>query len=60
VEVLTSVGTFLATSAAFVSVGLIVLYHEDPHLFWTSLIVAGWAFGVLMQTASGALAHRRS
>src|SRR5258705_12914249 len=39
-EFLSAVGTFLATGSAFASVGAIVLRH-DPHIAWTSMIMAG-------------------
>lgn len=58
-EFLSSVGTFLAALAAFVSVGAIVL-REDPHLFWTALIMAGWIVGVTMQIIAGAIARTRN
>src|SRR5450759_2959661 len=47
-EFLSAVGTFLATLTAFVSVGVIVL-HENPHVFWTITIMAGWLAGLMMQ-----------
>ncbi len=40
-EFLSAVGTFLATGSAFASVGAIVLRH-NPHIAWTSMIMAGW------------------
>ena len=57
-ELLTSVGTFLATLAAFVSVGIIIL-REEPHIAWTCLIFAGWVFGIAMQIVAGAKARMR-
>ena len=57
-ELLTSVGTFLATLAAFVSVGIIIL-HEEPHIAWTWAIFAGWVFGIAMQIVAGAKARMR-
>jgi hypothetical protein len=57
-ELLTSVGTFLATLAAFVSVGIILL-HEEPHIAWTWVIFAGWVFGIAMQIVAGAKARTR-
>src|SRR5215475_7799278 len=47
-ELLTSVGTFLATLTAFFSVGIIIL-REQPHIAWTWIIFAGWVFGIAMQ-----------
>jgi hypothetical protein len=57
-ELLTAVGTFLATLTAFVSVGVIVL-REEPEILWTILIMLGWVTGVTMQTIAGAIARRR-
>ena len=55
---LTSVGTFLATLTAFVSVGIIIL-REEPHIAWTWLIFIGWVFGISMQIVAGAKARMR-
>lgn len=57
-EFLSAVGTFLAALTAFVSVGVIVL-RENPHLFWTTVIMAGWVVGVAMQIIAGAIARMR-
>ena len=57
-EFLSAVGTFLATFSAFASVGMIVLRH-DPHLAWTTMIMAGWIVGVTMQIIAGAMARLR-
>jgi mannose/fructose/N-acetylgalactosamine-specific phosphotransferase system component IID len=57
-ELLTSVGTFLATLAAFVSVGIIIL-REEPHIALTWLIFACWVFGIAMQIVAGAKARMR-
>ena len=57
-EFLSAVGTFLATLAAFFSVGIIIL-HENPHIVWTSVIMAGWVIGVVMQIVAGAIARSR-
>jgi hypothetical protein len=57
-EFLTASGTFLATVAAFVSVGIIVL-RENPQLGWTVVIMAGWVLGVTMQIVAGAIARTR-
>ena len=57
-ELLTSLGTFLATLAAFVSVGIIIL-REEPHIAWTWVIFAGWVFGIAMQIVAGAKARMR-
>jgi hypothetical protein len=58
-EFLSAVGTFLATLAAFVSVGVIVL-REDPHSFWTIIIMLGWVVGVMMQITAGTIARTRT
>ena len=57
-EFQSAVGTFLAALTAFVSVGVIVL-RENPHIFWTALIMAGWVIGVTMQIVAGAIARMR-
>jgi hypothetical protein len=57
-EFLSAVGTFLAALTAFVSVGVIVL-RENPQLFWTTMIMAGWVVGVTMQIVAGAIARFR-
>lgn len=57
-EFLSAVGTFLAALTAFVSVGVIVL-RENPHMFWTTMIMAGWVVGVTMQIIAGAIARMR-
>ena len=58
-EFLSAVGTFLATLAAFVSVGVIML-RKDPHTFWTIIIMLGWVVGVVMQIIAGAIARSRT
>lgn len=58
-EFLSAVGTFLAALSAVVSVGVIVL-RENPHLFWTIMIMAGWVLGVTMQIIAGAIARVRA
>jgi hypothetical protein len=57
-EFLSAVGTFLATWTAFISVAVIV-FREDPHIFWTGMILLGWAVGVTMQIVAGAIARTR-
>src|ERR1700750_808395 len=57
-ELLTSVGTFLATLTAFFAVGIIIL-REEPHVAWTWLIFIGWVFGISMQIVAGAKARMR-
>jgi hypothetical protein len=58
-EFLTALGTFLATLAAFVSVGVIVM-RESPALAWTWLILLAWVAGVVMQIVAGAIARMRA
>ena len=58
-ELLTAVGTFLAALAAFVSVSVIV-FREDPHIYWTTMIMLGWVVGVLMQIIAGGIARTRA
>jgi hypothetical protein len=57
-EFLSAVGTFLATLSAFASVGVIVL-RTDPHIAWTTAIMAGWVVGVVMQVTAGTIARAR-
>jgi hypothetical protein len=57
-ELLSAVGTFLATLSAFASVGVIILRH-DPHIAWTTAIMAGWVVGLAMQIIAGAIARTR-
>ena len=58
-ELLSALGTFLAAFSAFASVGIIILRH-DPHIVWTTLIMAGWTFGISMQIVAGAIARLRA
>ena len=58
-EFLSAAGTFLAALTAFVSVGVIVL-RQDPHVYWTMVIMLGWVVGVTMQIVAGAIARLRS
>jgi|ERR1700716_387849 hypothetical protein len=58
-EFLSAVGTFLAAIAVFASVSVIV-FRNDPHIFWTIMIMLGWVAGVGMQTAAGAIARIRA
>ena len=57
-EFLSAVGTFLAATAAFVSV-FVIVYRIDPPLFCTIIIMLGWVVGVTMQIIAGAIARRR-
>jgi hypothetical protein len=58
-EFLSAVGTFLAALSAFVSVNVIV-FREDPHVFWTIMIMLGWVVGVMMQIIAGAISRTRN
>ena len=58
-EFLSAVGTFLATFTAFVSVGVIV-FHENPRIVWTTVIMLGWVVGLTMQIVAGAIARTRT
>ena len=58
-ELLSAIGTFLASLAAFFSVGVIVL-RSEPHIGWTFVIMAGWVFGVTMQIVAGTIARTRA
>jgi hypothetical protein len=58
-EFLSAVGTFFAALAAFASVSVIVV-REDPHIYWTMVIMLGWVVGVAMQIIAGAIARTRS
>jgi hypothetical protein len=57
-EFLSAVGTFFAALTAFASVSVIV-FREDPHIFWTIMIMLGWVVGVMMQTIAGAITRFR-
>ena len=57
-EFLTALGTFFATLAAFISVGVIVL-REEPHIALTYLVMLVWVGGVVMQIVAGAIARMR-
>ncbi|HTF68929.1 MAG TPA: hypothetical protein VK638_40240 [Edaphobacter sp.] len=58
-EFLSAVGTFLASLTAFVSV-IAIVFREDPHIYWTMMIMLGWVVGVLMQIIAGAIARTRA
>jgi|ERR1700722_6156381 hypothetical protein len=58
-EFLSALGTFLATLAAFVSVGVIVL-RNNPNSFGTIVIMLGWVTGLLMQIVAGAITRTRT
>jgi hypothetical protein len=58
-EFLSALGTFLATLAAFVSVGVIVL-RDNPDSSWTTVIMLGWVTGLVMQIVAGAITRIRA
>jgi len=58
-EFLSAVGTFFAALTAFASVSVIV-FREDPHIFWTVMIMLGWVVGVTMQIVAGAISRTRA
>jgi hypothetical protein len=58
-EFLSAAGTFLAALTAFVSVSVIVL-RENPHIYWTMMIMLGWVVGIVMQIVAGAIARTRA
>jgi hypothetical protein len=58
-EFLSAVGTFLATLSAFAAVSVIV-FRENPHILWTTMIMLGWVVGVLMQIIAGAITRIRT
>ena len=57
-ELLSAIGTFLATMVAFFSVGVVVL-RSEPDIGWTAAIMAGWVLGVAMQIVAGTIARTR-
>jgi hypothetical protein len=58
-ELLSAVGTFLATLMAFISVAVIVL-RQDPHISFTIIIMLGWVLGIAMQIVAGAITRVRA
>jgi hypothetical protein len=58
-ELLSAVGTFLATLTAFMSISVIV-FREEPHISLTLLIMLGFTVGVTMQIVAGAIARTRA
>jgi len=58
-EFLSAAGTFLATLTAFLSVSVIV-FRENPHIFWTIMIMLGWVVGLIMQIIAGTIARTRA
>ena len=58
-ELFSAIGTFLAATAAFVSVYSIVV-DTDPQVVWTVVVWGCWLIGVTFQIAAGAIARLRS
>jgi hypothetical protein len=58
-ELLSAIGTFFATAAAFISVYIIVA-DSDLHYVWTMAIWAWWLLGVTLQIVAGAIARIRA
>ena len=58
-EFLSAAGTYLATLTAFLSVSVIV-FRENPHIFWTIMIMLGWVVGLIMQIIAGTIARTRA
>ncbi|MCC8941719.1 hypothetical protein H8A99_36165 [Bradyrhizobium sp. Arg68] len=58
-ELLSAIGTFLATLVAFFSVGVVVL-RTEPDISWTAAIMLGWVLGVAMQVVAGTIARMRA
>jgi hypothetical protein len=58
-EFLSAAGTFLATLTAFLSVSVIV-FRENPLIFWTIMIMLGWVVGLIMQIIAGTIARTRA
>ena len=58
-EILSAIGTFLATIAAFISVFIIVADGE-PDMVWTMAIGVCWLLGVTLQIIAGAIARTRA
>jgi hypothetical protein len=57
-ELLSATGTFLAATAAVVSVGAIVL-DEAPQRAWEFVIGSWWLVGSIMQISAGSIARMR-
>jgi hypothetical protein len=37
----------------------VIVFREDPHIFWTIMIMLGWVVGVMMQIIAGAITRIR-
>ena len=35
------------------------VFREDPHIFWTIMIMLGWVGGLMMQIVAGAITRIR-
>ena len=58
-ELFSAIGTFLASTAAFVSVYSIVV-DTDSHIVWTTIVWGCWLIGVTLQIVAGAIARLRA
>jgi len=58
-ELFSAIGTFLAATAAFVSVCSIVI-DTDSHVTWTAIVWGCWLIGVTFQIVAGAIARLRA
>jgi hypothetical protein len=38
----------------------VIVIRENPHIFWTTMIMLGWVVGVVMQIVAGAIARTRA
>jgi hypothetical protein len=59
IEWLSASGTLLASTAALISVTMIIL-DETAQLTLTMIVGGGWLFGATLQVAAGALARLRA
>jgi hypothetical protein len=39
---------------------IVIALREDPHIYWTMMIMLGWVVGVLMQIIAGTIARMRA
>src|ERR1700761_6615561 len=58
-ELFSAIGTFLASTAAFVSVYSIVV-DTDSHIVWTTIVWGCWLIGVTLEIVAGAIARLRA
>lgn len=58
-ELFSAIGTFLASTAAFISVYSIVV-DTEPQLAWTLIVWSCWLIGVTLQIVAGAIARLRA